>query len=300
MPGLEFERITQMTRCRLHARYGSANIRTWIGFKQFMGLAEEAVLTWFRERGHGPQQLYHSYGVGLSIVDSSVMLPAVLEIDDEVEAAVEWTRPGRFGVRLTVDREGQAVTVMRGKLSVALVAERIQPPGAAPANLPEYLSPLAVPSVKGEAEPPVAGKPFHFPWRARYFHCHFSDRVQHGTYVAALEEVVDRFLEHRGISVPRLLTERGWIPVVSRARVRLLADAHMDEDIQTSFSVSDIVKDRGYDGRMDSHVTVDGQPTRHVATAQILHGYAVSQGELAGTLAELDAQTIQALTAETS
>src|SRR5262249_51880992 len=77
--------VTALT-CR--PRYEGANIRTWIGFKQFMLLAEEAVLAWFRERGLGPQRLYHEHGLGLEIVDSSVQLPALLEVDDEVRAEV--------------------------------------------------------------------------------------------------------------------------------------------------------------------------------------------------------------------
>jgi len=303
MRTLELDRITN---CRLSARYASANVRTWIGFKQFMYLVEEAVLTWFRQRDLGPQHIYHEYGAGLEIVDSSVLLPAVLEIDDQVDARVEWLGRGRFGVRLTVARGAEPVTVLRGKVKVALVTERTAPDGAIGAAMPEFLTPLVVPDVAaiaGPVLPSPTNEPFNWNWRARYFHCHFSDRVQHGSYVAALEEVVDRFLADRGLSVPRLLAERGWIPVVSRARVRLLADAVMDEEIQTSFTVTDVFKNRAFDGRMDSHVTSPQRPphaARHVATAQILHGYAVSRGEFAGSLAELDPQTVEALTAEAS
>lgn len=281
------------TVCRLRPRYAGANIRTWIGFKHFMYLAEEAVLTWFRERDLGPQALYHRYGLGLEIVDSSVLLPAVLEIDDEVQARVDRLGPGRFGVRLHLGRDGQPVTVLRGKVSVALVAER----GVDAAAPPARLAPLVVPAVTAADPPPPAVEPYRFGWRARYFHCHYSDRVQHGSHVAALEEVVDRFLADRGLSVPRLLAERSWIPVVSRARVRMLADAHMDDEIETTFTVTDIVKDRAFDGRMDAFATGPGQDRpRHVATARILHGYAVSAGPDAGTLARLDPETVKALT----
>ena len=57
-----------MTALTCRPRYEGANIRTWIGFKHFMYLVEEAVLHWFRERGLGPQRLYHEYGLGLEIV----------------------------------------------------------------------------------------------------------------------------------------------------------------------------------------------------------------------------------------
>ncbi|SCG46767.1 Acyl-CoA thioesterase FadM [Micromonospora echinaurantiaca] len=281
---------------RLRPRYAGANIRTWIGFKTFMYLAEEATLAWFRERDLGPQTLYHRYGLGLEVVDSSVQLPAVLEVDDEVEARVEPRGPGRFGVRLHLRRDGQPVTVLRGTVTVALVTERGAPAG----DPPPALAPLVVPGVAAVAPadpPPPAAEAYRFGWRARYFHCHYSDRVQHGSHVAALEEVVDRFLADRGLSVPRLLAERSWIPVVSRARVRLLADAHMDDEIETTFTVTEIVKDRAFDGRMDAFATGPGRDRpRHVATARILHGYAVSAGSAAGTLAELDAETVKALT----
>jgi hypothetical protein len=49
-----------------------------------------------------------------------------------------------------------------------------------------------------------------------------------------------------------------------------------------------------YDARMDCYVLRDGHlvPT---ATGTILHGYAVSRGEKAGSLAEFDADTRIAL-----
>jgi len=283
------------TTSRLRPRYASANTRTWVGFKQYMYLAEEAVLHWFRERGYGPGHLYDRYGVGLEIVDSSVLLSAVLKIDDQVDAQVGWRRPGHFGVRLTVTRDGKPVPVLRGRVAVALVTERdapVQDP------LPHCLAPLVVPTVSAVAEPvtPPPVEPFTFQWQARYFHCHYSNRVQHGTYVQALEEVVDRFLASNAISVPRMLVKRGWIPVVSRARVRLLADAHMDDQIMTTFTVTDIIKNSAFDGRMDSYIIGPGQP-RPVATAQILHGYANTAG--AGALTELDPATVAALTGET-
>ena len=138
-------------------------------------------------------------------------------------------------------------------------------------------------------------QPFLWSWRARYFHCHFSDRVQHSAYVRALEEVVDRFLADRGLSIPRLLGERGWIPVVSRARVQILADAHMDEVVHTTFVVEDVLRGLAYDARMDCYVERDGRLV-HTATAKILHGYAGSAGEEAGRVVELDDETVAALT----
>lgn len=286
----------QTVTVALRPRYEGANIRTWIGFKHFMYLAEEAVLTWFRRRGLGPRELYLRHGLGLSVVDSSALLPAVLEVDDEVEAEVSATAvPGHFAVRLRVRRDGAQVTVLRGKVRVAAVvdaeAERAT-------DVPAELASLIADDVAQVAEPAPArntsGRPFTWSCRARYFHCQFSRRVQHSAYVRLLEETVDRFLEDRGISVPRMLSERGWIPVVSRAHVRLLADAFMDETVHVRFAVEEIWRATTYDARMDCHVVRDGREVP-VATARIQHGYALSRGPDAGRLATLDEAVVGAL-----
>ncbi|HKT00939.1 MAG TPA: thioesterase family protein [Rugosimonospora sp.] len=281
----------EATEVTLRPGYEGANIRTWVGFKHFMYLAEAAVLAWFRERDLGPSRLYHEYGLGLSIVDSSVLLPAVLDVDDEVRAEVVPGRPGRFTVRLKVHREGADVTVLRGRLSAALVRD-----GGTGEAVPEPLRPLVVDAIAAEPEDgPAPDGGFAWSFRAPYFHCHYSERLAHSAYVRTLEEVVDRFLADRGLSVGRMLAERAWIPVVSRARVRLLADARMEETVHTRFAVEDVHLGTTYDARMDCHVERAGQRVP-VATARIQHGYAISRGPRAGQLAELDAATLRALT----
>jgi acyl-CoA thioesterase FadM len=296
-----------------HPRYEGANIRTWVGFKHFMYLAEEAVVQWFRDRRAGPRQLYHEHGLGLQVVDSSARFPAVLEVDDEVIADVLPREPGRFSVRLVVERDGSSVTVLTGRVRVALVAER-DAPGRQPP--PADLAPLVVPSsaaaapagerrhlqiapgsdVQSVLAPPGSGT-FLWSWRAPYYYCHYSDRLQHSGYIRALEEVIDRFLADRGISVGRMLDERGWIPVVSRARVQLLDDARMEETVHTTLVVDDVLKGLTWDARMDCYVQ-RGDRLAHTATARILHGYAVSRGAGAGRLAALDEATLAALTGE--
>ena len=283
-------------------RYEGANIRTWIGFKHYMYLVEEGVLEWFRERDLGPQRLFHEHGVGLEIVDCSVQLPALLEIDDAVEARLDAIAPGRFDVRLRIHRPQGPVLGLRGKVTVALVPERGAAAGELPGELAELLREhVAAPGVEpadraldgaSPAQVLSAASPpgFCWPWRARYFHCHVSDRVQHSAYVRALEEVVDRFLQERGMSIRTLLEERGWIPVVSRARVQLVAAAHMEELVHTTFRVHEILKDRAFDATMDCYVQRADRLV-HVATARILHGYAASRGENAGTLVVLDERT---------
>ena len=271
--------------------YEGANIRTWIGFKHFIYLVEESVLAWLREHGAGARELFHQHGLGVEIVDCSVQLPAVLEVDDEVRAEVGHLTGRRFTVQLTVRRDGRDVVVLRGKVTVALVAEAgamLREPvpaalaGFAVGDLSEATGP-----VEPRAELPSGPSSALWSWRAPYFYCHFSDRVQHSGFVRCLEESVDRFLAGRGISVGRMLRERSWIPVVSRARVRMLAPAHTEETVHTVFTVTDVLRGIMFDGRMDCFVERDGAFVP-VATATILHGYAISRGPLAGTLAELD------------
>jgi acyl-CoA thioesterase FadM len=284
-------------------RYEGANIRSWIGFKHFMYLAEESVLQWFRERGLGPQFLYEQSGHGLEVIESSVFLPAVLELDDEVVADASWLGDGRFAVAFSVQRGDRTVTVLKGKLTVALIRE-IDAPGNQP--LAESVAALAAPDVAAVAaqRTQIAAQAHahnletsahRWSWRARYFYCHYSDRVQHSAYIRALEEVVARFLESRGLAVGELLKSRGWIPVVSRASVRLLSDAHMEEVVHTTFSVEEVLKRAAFVGRMQCYVARPAGLV-HTATARIVHGYALSRGPKAGNLAEFDDATVAALT----
>ncbi|EMD27213.1 thioesterase family protein [Amycolatopsis azurea] len=284
--------------------FEGANIRTWIGFKHFMYLVEQGVLQWLRDQGTSARDLFLEHGLGAEIVDCSVQLPAVLELDDEVEVEVTPGRGDKLNVQLSVVRDGAKVTVLRGKVTVALVRERAADTTAA---APEALARLEVPALTstveriaipaGEtAESVLTAEPgaFLWSWRAPYFYCHYSDRVQHSGFVRTLEEVVDRYLADRGISVGRMLSERAWIPVVSRARVRLLEDARMEETVHTVFTVTDILRGVMFDGRMDCYVQ-RGSELVPVATAQILHGYAIAAGPGAGGMAQLDEGVVHAL-----
>ncbi|QWF84848.1 thioesterase family protein [Amycolatopsis sp. CA-230715] len=293
--------LHETTALRCRPRFEGANIRTWIGFKHFLYLVEEGVLGWFRERGFGPQELYHRYGLGVEIVDCSAQLPAVLEVDDEVRAEVEHTGGRRFAVRLVAVRDGGETLVLKAKVTVALVSERDSEPVPDPIAgfVADTVSAVTAPLHRDCDGDPVEllsdGGRFVWAWRARYFHCHYADRVQHSGYVRALEEVVDRFLADRGVSVGTLMRERSWIPVVSRARVRLVEPALMEETVYTTFEVGDILRDTLFDGRMDCYV-LRGNELVQTATASIVHGYAIGAGERAGALAELDDAVVAALT----
>lgn len=295
-------------------RYEGANIRTWIGFKHFMYLVEEGVLQYFRDRGVGARDIYHRYGLGLEVVDSSVQLPVALEAEEQVYATVVSAKPkpgqgAPFNVTLTVEREGETVTTLKGKVRVALVAVK---DGSGSEPVPAVLEPYVVPDVSALTNSAKATLPipagssvadvltpegsgaYLWDWRAPYYYCHFSDRLQHSAYIRTLEEVVDRFLADRGLAVGKLLDERGWIPVVSRARVQMVSDIYMEETVHTVFKVEDILKDTMYTARMDCYVR-RGDSLELAATGTIMHGYAISRGENAGTVAVLDEATQQTL-----
>jgi hypothetical protein len=72
----------------------------------------------------------------------------------------------------------------------------------------------------------------------------------------------------------------------------------MEETVHTTFTVTDILRGVMFDARMDCFVQ-RGQDLVRVATAKILHGYAIAAGEGAGGLAELDADVVAALTGST-
>src|ERR1039458_10707965 len=131
----------QITLVSMRPLYEGANIRTWIGFKHLLYLVEQGVLQWFRERGIGPQRLYHEYGVGLAIVDSSALLLTLLEVDDQVVAEIILEKPGRFSVVLRVERKGSDAVVLKSKVAVALVREK----GIGTAKpLPDHLAQFVV------------------------------------------------------------------------------------------------------------------------------------------------------------
>jgi acyl-CoA thioesterase FadM len=136
-------------------------------------------------------------------------------------------------------------------------------------------------------------------WRRRipYFYCHFSQRLQHSGYLRLMEEVVDVFLAERGISIRTMLDTRGWIPVVPRARVEILAEALMEEEITTVFTVEQIFKRFTYTARMDCYVRRDGRLVR-TATGHITHGYAEVVNRRDWALVSFDDVTLAALRGE--
>ena len=283
------------TRTTLRPSFEGSNIRTWIGFKHLMYLAQEAVIDHMRERGVGPQRVFAQLGLRLKIAESSFAFLSLLESDDTVLAEVTRTRLGRFQVRLLRERCTGGIPLAKGYIEAGYTSSETRSAGAQlPLDVQSFMAPDAASHGNEEPHPEVKLRDALWSWKARYYLCQFSDCVQHSAYIGALEETVDRYLAARGLSIGRVLVDRKWIPVVSRARVRVLADVRMEEVVHTTFVVDDVFKTMGYSGRMDCYVEREERVLR-VATASIVHGYAIAEGEGVGQLTALDDPTITAL-----
>lgn len=275
-----------------------ANIRCWIGFKHFHYLAEAAMAEWLLVHSPGTRRLFLDHALGVRLRQTSAQLPSVLEIDDEVQATVQCETPGRFTVVLAkTGPDGAVVPVFRGKTQLEL-----EPFGETPAPPDPDRWPLLPPRAAAAAAEPGPGAPdaqapgtaYGWTWKVPYYYGQFSAVAAGSAFIRTLEEAVDRFLADRGLAVPELVEHRGWIPVVSRYRLRLLADARIGEDVTSTFWVTDVLRGTLFDGGLECSVRRAGR-TVVVARASILHGYALSTGPRAGQMAELDEATIAAL-----
>jgi acyl-CoA thioesterase FadM len=324
--------IEQVVTVRGRPRYEGSNICTWIGFKHVMYLIEEAVLEAVRQSTPGAQALFETHGLGVDIVDSDARILTALHIDDV--ARTEVTRQpddgsGELAFRTVtwLDREGRApLKAVTAKVRVVLrrtddaPETPAVPPALAAVTVPEIRRPAAstprpsygVPSdgsattigrgVVGAADETArslatGANALVWKWRIPYFYCHFTERIQHSGYLRLMEEVVDLFLADRGISIRRMLTDQKWIPVVPQARVEILREALMEEELYTVFTVEDVFKDLTYTARMDCYVR-RGDELVQTATGRITHGYALILDRHAWEVVPFDERTMAALRGE--
>jgi acyl-CoA thioesterase FadM len=300
--------------------FEGANIVTGIGFKHVIYLLEEAVVQHFRERGLGPQLLYERHGLCLEIVDSDARLLTGTYLDDQVrvEVRTELEPPLSelpFFAQMHVRRGGKEVKSLSGRVRVLLRRdEGVQAEAPPPDELAMYVSaeinrqPSGSASGEGAAFvggvadeeqlrrhlAPAGANAFVWKRRVPYFYCHYGARLQHSGYLRLLEEVVDRFLADHGISIRTMLEGRRWIPIVTNARVEMLREALMEEDIYTVFTVEKVFKRFTYTGRMDCYVVRGGQPLR-TATSRITHGYLELRSRQDWSLVSFDDVTLSAL-----
>lgn len=311
---------SEVTVAEVRPRFEGSNICTWIGFKHVMYLVEEAVLAHFREQGLVPRELFEEHGLCLEIVDSSVRILHALHMDDVARVEVRpRTRDEdtemRFDVALFVDREGREVKALTGKVRVLFRADQGT---AAGVPGPGELSPFVVPKISRSREMPSHSYQFQgrgedvgaddpirrvvpadanaylWKWHIPYFYCHFTERLQHSGYLRLMEEVVDRFLAARGISIRTLLETHRWIPVVPSARVEILDEALMEETIYVVYTVEEIFKEFTYTSRMDCYVP-RGDGLLHTATGRITHGYAEIESRRDWKLVTFDDTVVRAL-----
>jgi acyl-CoA thioesterase FadM len=283
------------TRLELRPRYEGSNICTWIGFKHVNYLVEEAVLDHFRQRGFPAGELYERYGLCVDITDLDTKIASAFHIDD---VAVATVRPVagdgpelRLTVELTVDR-GEPVKAVNAKVAVSL---RLDPRGWPVEPPPAELAAHVVDNLGTTSEPiPVTGDPleqltagvnaYAWAWRMPYFYCHFTERVQMSGYLRQMEEILEKFVADRGVSIKKLLDEQNWIPVVPTSRITF-----------TVFTVENVFKRYTFTARMDCYVVRDGQlvPT---ATGRITHGWAVIENRRDWRLVGFDDRLTDALT----
>lgn len=307
MPTPSWQRTTSVLR----PRFEGCNICTWIGFKHVNYLVEEAVLEHFRTADLAPAMLYEEYGICFDITGIDTRILHALHLDDAVEAEVRPVLAGdqptpAFRVILRVTRAGTPVKAVVATVTVSLRSERYI--GSEPAPVPDLPAVLA-PYLSGgngqaparrRAEPAIleqltrGANAFAWKWRIPYIYCHFNERLQMSGYLRQLEEVVDLFLADRGISIKDLLDDRRWIPVVPHSKITLLADAGMEEELYTVYTVAEVLKNLTYTARMDCYVLRDGDLIK-TATGTITHGYAVIESRRAWRLVNFDDRVLAAL-----
>ena len=226
-----------------------------------------------------------------------------------------------FGVEILITRDGAERKAASGQVKVVFrrAPSDVDAPVAGPEAVAAFVTPEIRRSPSGKAARPeftfergaadpteeairriIPREPHSFVWKwhVPYFYCHFTERLQHSGYVRLMEEVVDLFLRDRGISIGGMLQTRGWIPVVSNARLEVLREALMEDAIYTVFTVEDIVKGLSYTARMECYVPRDGRLI-HTAAGRITHAYLhIEDRGTAGALAPFDGAVMAALSGE--
>ncbi|MFI9008445.1 acyl-CoA thioesterase [Actinosynnema sp. NPDC053489] len=305
------------TTVSLRPRYEGSNICTWIGFKHVNYLVEEAVLDHLRQSGFPAGALYERFGLCTDLTDLDTKILTAFHIDDLAQATVTRVAgdgPLKLLVELTVQRDGKTVKAVKSKVAVSF---RLDPHGfdaePAPAELlPHVVDAIGAPEAAvldrvgavepvrvGDADPLdllTAGRnAFAWAWRMPYFYCHFTERVQMSGYLRQMEEILDLFVEDRGVSIKKLLDEQNWIPVVPHSRITFLGEARMEETLYTVFTVEEVFKRFTFTARMDCYALRDGElvPT---ATGRITHGWAVIENRKDWSLVDFDDRLLGAIT----
>ncbi|MBM0278024.1 thioesterase family protein [Micromonospora tarensis] len=294
---------------KLRPRFEGTNIGTWIGFKHINYLVEEAVLEHLRSAGTPAGALYADSGVGFEIVDLDTRIIGALHIDDVVDFEVQPVGGAADGeltvrVKLFASRADGPAKVASSRVGVVLRRDE----NAAPtASVPEALQPFVVAQLGGAvsrtsvpAEADVLRQltegrnAYAHTWRIPYYVCHYTERLQMSGYLRVMEDVVDRFLAARGLSIREMLTTRDWIPACTRSHIRITDEALMEEDLHVVFNVTDIFKDFTYTASVECYVVRDGRLVQ-TANGTVTHGYAKIENRTDWGLVPFDGRVHQAL-----
>jgi acyl-CoA thioesterase FadM len=311
----------------LRPSYEGGNISTTIGFKCVHYLIEAAVLEHFRAAGLGATSLYVEHGVGLDVVSVNTRLHTVLTLDDAVEVEVAPVTKDsddqlKFKITATVPREEGPRKAVTTTFKVALRAiEHVEAPKPLPERLRRFVVPrlgeatprelTAVPvdninlseqrGVTGRSGDPVLAEiigddnAFGWKWRVPYFYCHFTSHMQMSGFLRQMEEVLHLFVADRGIAIHRMLSERNWIPVVTKCDLEITDEVRIEDELYTVFTIEDIFKGILFTARMDCHVVRDGRLVQ-VATGHITHGYVTKESpEKDWSLCTFDEEVMAAL-----
>lgn len=321
--------LNEPSSVTMRPSYEGGNINTAIGFKCDNYLLEAAVLDHFRAVGLGATELYLVHGVNFDVVGVDTRLHTVLTLDDDVLLEVvpkirETDTEMVFAVSATVQRDGAPKKAVTSKLRVLLRRDaNIDDPAPLPAELQRFVvDRLATAEPTELAATPVddfAGA-FHrgentdtdpvlaeiigddnavgWKWKVPYYYCHFTERMQMSGYLRQMEEAKHLFVASRGISIKRMLDERGWIPVVTQCKLQFTDETIMEENLYTVYTVESIFKDMLYTSRLDFYVVRDGKLVK-TATGSITHGYCHKETpESEWQMAVFDDEVLRALRGE--
>lgn len=268
-----------------------ANIESWIGFKHFSYLAEAAAQGYLRVTGLSQDQMLNQLDVSVDITELRMRLPSPLYADSVLTAQVQGERPspeelpGKLRVRGTSDHAGRTATCFETSLVFSAWPRRKLDDGLAHAHRESGSGTLPVDDDDGTHV---------WSFTIPYPYCRASSVIQFDGYVRLIEEAIERLLRDRGISVRRLLVERGWIPVVTGWRISITAPAFMEETLIIRTRTTGVFKSILWDTEI-TFSTLRGGTEVEVARSSITHGYANTRGDHSGQMATFDAEVLNAL-----
>jgi len=288
----------------LRPRFEGCNVGTWIGFKHIMYLAEEAVVQWFRDHNLSPGDLLEHFALSLEIVQGQLRLIQGIRIDDEVICQLTPTTritDKELSFKVELLRKDAAETKFAiGKIRVMIVkaAEFAENAAAAPAHLQEFIHTKLLRGELQQLHLPSGcnltnvkqflreqrKKSFIWQWQVPYFYCHNTYRLQYSGYIRLLEQVVDFFLQERGIGITTLLYDKNynWIPVVSAVKIEMLAEVKLGETLFIVFTVEEVVRDISYSAGINCYVWRNEKLFK-TATGTISHAYIAITDRRVGT-----------------